>query len=74
MKKECIADNENELSNLLPKRIYSINTFFITLIEAWVALRKVWEPLVSSTAQFAHVRSIACRGRLRNLLADCINL
>ena len=26
--------------------------------------------MLSSTAQFAHVRSFACRGRLRNSLAD----
>jgi len=29
---------------------------------------------LSATAQFAHVRSFACRGRLRNLVADCCTL
>jgi len=29
---------------------------------------------LNATAQFAHVWSSACRGRLRNLLADCCTL
>jgi len=29
---------------------------------------------LSATAQFAQVRSFACRGRMRNLLADCCTL
>jgi len=29
---------------------------------------------LSATAPFARVRSFACRGRLRNLLADCCTL